>query len=98
MKDNHYLSAAGMNMVFPIYEYEEDDILYDIYRNSIDIIREEAILPTSSGKFKRVNEIVMPLWGIIVETFDEEDLRYLKHDRKVGWLYLTGSERNHHWD
>lgn len=51
MKDNHYLSAAGMNMVFPIYEYEEDDILYDIYRNSIDIIREEAILPTSSGKF-----------------------------------------------
>ena len=86
MKDNHYLSAAGMNMVFPIYEYEEDDILYDIYRNSIDIIREEAILPTSSGKFKRINEIAVPLWGIIVDTFDEDDLRYLKHDRKISWL------------
>lgn len=86
MKDNHYLSAAGMNMVFPIYEYEEGDILYDIYRNSIDIIREEAILPTSSGKFKRINEIAVPLWGIIVDTFDEDDLRYLKHDRKISWL------------
>lgn len=86
MKDNHYLSAAGMNMVFPIYEYEEDDILYDIYRNSIDIIREEAILPTSSGKFKRINEIAVPLSGIIVDIFDEDDLRYLKHDRKISWL------------
>lgn len=86
MKDNHYLSAVGMNMVFPIYEYEEDDILYDIYRNSIDIIREEAILPTSSGKFKRINEIAVPLSGIIVDIFDEDDLRYLKHDRKISWL------------
>ena len=86
MKDNHYLSAVGMNMVFPIYEYGEDDILYDIYRNSIDIIREEAILPTSSGKFKRINEIAVPLSGIIVDIFDEDDLRYLKHDRKISWL------------
>ena len=86
MKDNHYLSAVGLNMVFPIYEYGEDDILYDIYRNSIDIIREEAILPTSSGKFKRINEIAVPLSGIIVDIFDEDDLRYLKHDRKISWL------------
>ena len=31
-------------------------------------------MPTSSGKFKRINEIAVPLWGIIVDTFDEDDL------------------------
>lgn len=87
MKDNKYLSVAGFNTVFPIYEYEEDDILYGIYQNSIDIIREEIILPTNTPyEFKRINEIYVPLWGVIVDTFDDQDLRSLMRQRTVSWL------------
>jgi hypothetical protein len=87
MKDNKYLSVAGFNTVFPIYEYEEDDILYGIYQNSIDIIREEIILPTNTPyEFKRINEIYVPLWGIIVDIFDDQDLRSLMRQRTVSWL------------
>lgn len=87
MKDHKYLSVAGFNTVFPIYEYEEDDILYGIYENSIDIIREEQILPTNAPyEFKRINDIYVPLWGVIVDTFDDADLRTLTGKRNVSWL------------
>ena len=87
MKNHQYLSVSGFNTVFPIYEYEEDDILYGIYKNSIDIIREEEILPTNTpGVFKRINEICVPLWGVIVDIFNDEDLRTLKRNRKLSWL------------
>lgn len=87
MKDHKYLSVSGFNTVFPIYEYEEDDILYGIYKNSIDIIREEIILPTNTPyEFKRIHDIFVPLWGVIVDTFDDADLRILTRKRNVSWL------------
>ena len=87
MKDHKYLSVAGFNTVFPIYEYEEDDILYGIYKNSIDIIQEEIILPTNTPyEFKRINEIYVPLWGVIVDIFNDSDLRKLTGNRNVSWL------------
>lgn len=87
MKDNKYLSVSGFNTVFPIYEYETDDILYGIYQNSVDIIREEIILPTNTPyEFKRINEIYVPLWGVIVDTFDDQDLRLLMRQRNISWL------------
>lgn len=87
MKNHQYLSVSGFNTVFPIYEYEEDDVLYGIYKNSIDIIREEEILPTNTpGVFKRINEICVPLWGVIVDIFNDEDLRTLRRNHKLSWL------------
>lgn len=87
MKDHKYLSVSGFNTVFPIYEYEEDDILYGIYKNSIDIIREEIILPTNIPyEFKRIHDIFVPLWGVVVDTFDDADLRTLTRKRNVSWL------------
>lgn len=87
MRDHHYLSVSGFNTVFPIYEYEEDDVLYGIYKNSIDIIREEAILPTNNpGEFKSIDEICVPLWSVIVDIFNDEDLRILRRNRKLSWL------------
>ena len=87
MRDHKYLSVSGFNTVFPIYEYEEDDILYGLYENSIDIIREEIILPTNTPyEFKRINEVYMPLWGVIAEVFSDEDLRFLMNQKNVSWL------------
>lgn len=87
MRDHKYLSVAGFNTVFPTYEYEKDDILYGLYENSIDIIREEIILPTNTPyEFKRINEVYMPLWGVIAEVFSDEDLRSLMNKRNVSWL------------
>ena len=87
MRDHHYLSVSGLKTVFPIYEYDEYDVLYGLYQNSIDIIREEAILPTSTpGEFKRIQEVCVPLWGVIVDTIDANDLRKLMKDRKLNWL------------
>ena len=64
MKNHQYLSVSGFNTVFPVYEYEADDVLYGIYQNSIDMIREEALLPTNvPGEFKKIQEICVPLWG-----------------------------------
>lgn len=87
MKDNKYLSVSGLNTVFPIYEYEEDDILYGIYRNSVEFMREEWILPTNTPyEFKRIDDVCVPLWGVIVDTFDDYDLRALTGKRSVSWL------------
>lgn len=87
MKNHGYLSVPGFNTVFPIYEYEEDDILYALYQNSVDIVREEAILPTNiPGEFKKVQEICFPSSGVIVDSFDDDDLRTLRRNRKISWL------------
>ena len=87
MKNHQYLSVSGFNTVFPVYEYEADDVLYGIYQNSIDMIREEALLPTNvPGEFKKIQEICVPLWGIIVDTFDDNDLRALRKKRNISWL------------
>ena len=87
MKNHQYLSVSGFNTVFPVYEYEADDVLYGIYQNSIDMIREEALLPTNvPGEFKKIQEICVPLWGIIVDTFDDNDLRALRRKRNINWL------------
>lgn len=87
MKEHGYLSISGLNTVFPVYEYEEDDVLYDIYRNSINIIREEEILPTSKpGVFKNIKDVCAPQWAVIVDVFDEDDLRRLTRRRNISWL------------
>jgi hypothetical protein len=87
MKNHGYLSVNGFNTAFPIYEYEEHDILRGIYDNSIDIISEEEILPTNvRGEFKRINQIRIPLSGVIVDVFDDADLRRLEHNHEISWL------------
>ena len=87
MRDHHYLSVSGFRNVFPIYEYEEDDVLYPLYENSIDMIREEAILPTSNpGEFKNLKDICVPLWSVIVDSFDTDDLRRLMRRRNLNWI------------
>ena len=87
MRDHHYLSVAGFRNVFPVYEYEEDDVLYPLYENSIDMIREEAILPTSNpGEFKNLKDICVPLWSVIVDSFDTDDLRRLMRRRNLNWI------------
>ncbi len=87
MRDHGYLSVTGLNTVFPIYEYEEDDVLYGIYQNSIDMIQDEPILPTNQpGEYKRITDVCLPLWTNIADTFDDEDLRRLRHNRKISWL------------
>lgn len=87
MRDHHYLSVSGFRNVFPIYEYEEDDVLYPLYNNSKDMIREERILPTSeAGKFANYKDICIPLWGLIIDSFSTEDLRRLTQRRDLNWL------------
>ena len=87
MRDHGYLSVAGFRNVFPIYEYEQDDILYGLYQNSIDIIAKEAIIPTSTpGEFKALANVCFPLWGNIVDTFSVEDLRRLTKNRNISWI------------
>ena len=87
MRDHHYLSVSGFRNVFPVYEYEEDDVLYPLYENSIDMIQEEEILPTSNpDEFKNLKDIYVPLWSIIVDSFDTNDLRRLVRRRDVSWL------------
>lgn len=87
MRDHKYLSVAGFNKVFPIYEYEEEDILFGIYENSVNILKEEILLPTNvPHEFKRITDIYQPLWGVIVDIFDDDDLRTLTGRRNVSWL------------
>lgn len=87
MRDHGYLSVSGFNTVFPIYEYEQEDILYGIYQNSVEMIRKERILPTNTkDEFKNISDICVPLWGNIVDSFDDEDLRLLMGKHRISWL------------
>lgn len=87
MRDHGYLTAAGLKTVFPIYEYSEDDVLYDIYQNSIEIIENEAILPTNGRQaFRNIREVYLPVSMGIVDIIDSEDLRHLLRERNIDWL------------
>ena len=88
LRDNGYLTFEGLNKVYPIYEYENTDILYAIYQNSIDIINSgEQLLPTNKkGVYKGINEICSPENMGIVNVFDDEDLQRLMNNRRIFWL------------
>ncbi len=87
MRDNGYLSLSGFNTVFPIYEYEKDDILYGIYENSIAIINSDIeLLPTNTpGIFKTIENICVPRASAIVDIFSDDDLHKLISSQKF-WL------------
>ena len=87
MRDNGYLSFSGFNTVFPIYEYEQHDILYGIYDNSIAIISSgEELLPTNiPGTYKAIENICVPQATVIVDVFNDDDLHQLISGRKY-WI------------
>ena len=87
MRDNGYLSFSGFNTVFPIYEYEQSDILYGIYDNSIAIINSGVeLLPTNlPGTYKAIENICVPQASVIVDVFNDDDLHRLISSRKY-WL------------
>lgn len=87
MRDHHYLSVSGFRNVFPIHAYEEDDILYGIYQNSIEIVEEEAIIPTNTaGGFKSLSDIAYPASGNMLDVFSDDDLHRLTGQINLCWI------------
>ena len=88
LRDNGYLSFKGLSSVYPIFEYEEDDVLYPIYENSVEFIEEgEQLLPINQeGKYKSISEICVPSNMAIVSVFDDTDLQALTSNRHLFWL------------
>ena len=88
LRDNGYLTFSGFKNVFPIYEYEESDILYAIYENSVSIIKDgEKLLPTNQeGVYKSIQEICVPGNMGIVNVFGDEDLQRIMSNRRLFWL------------
>lgn len=88
LRDNGYLSFAGLNKAYPIYEYDESNILYSICQNSIDIINDgEPILPTNTpGVFKSISEICVPENMGITNVFSDNDLQELTGDKSLFWI------------
>lgn len=89
LRNNGFLTFSGLNKVYPIYEYEETDILRAIYQNSIDIIRDgEPLLPTNeAGVYKSINEICVPENMGIVNVFTDTDLQYLIRSKMCCGIY-----------
>lgn len=87
MRDHGYLSLRGLNTVFPIYEYEDTDLLYGLYENSIAIINSGVeLLPTNiPGVYKAIENICVPQYAVIVDVFSDDDLHQLI-DRRKSWL------------
>jgi len=88
LRDNGYLSFSGLNKVYPIYKYDESNILYAIYQNSIDIIKYgEPILPTNrAGIYKSIKEICVPGNMGITGVFSDDDLKALTGNRNLFWI------------
>ena len=87
MRDNGYLSAKGINDVFPIYEYEQGDIFYNLYEKAIDIMREEYIIPTNNkGDFKRIKDISIPSRESMIDVIDDVDLKKLTGLKNTCWI------------
>lgn len=97
LRDHGYLTFEAMNKVYPIYEYEENDLLYAIYENSIDFIKSgEPLLPTNtSGIFKSINDICVPENMGIVNVFNDEDLQRIIGNHKIYWLSKEISTREY---
>ena len=87
LKDSGYLGLSGLKVAFPIYEYENTDILYAIYQNSIDIVSNGIeIIPTNTpGLFKSIDNICEPRYTTIVDIFNDDDLHSLVNYNKY-WL------------
>ena len=87
MRDNGYLTISALNTIFPIYKYEDCDILYSIYENSVDIIANGyELLPTNSfGVYKSIDNICNPKSTVIVDIFNDNDLHRLISSNKH-WL------------
>lgn len=91
MRDNKWLSFDSFSKVYPIYKYEEKDVLYSIYQNSIDFINSgEQILPTNKeGYFQSISNICVAGNMNIVSVFSDEDLQRLTRthgNNKRYWL------------
>lgn len=86
MRDHHYLSVSGFRDVFPIHAYEDDEILGNLYQNSVSIVEEEAIIPTNSGEFKCLSDICFPASGNMLDVFNDDDLRRLSGKGNLSWI------------
>lgn len=88
MRDNGYLSIAGLNATYPIYEYPRGTIFYEIYRSAVRIIgSDEKLIPTNQeGVFKNKSEILLPDNMSLVDVFDDNDIQTLFRNRKVYWI------------
>ncbi len=88
MRDNGYLSIAGLNATYPIYEYPENTIFRAIYDEAINIIAsDEIILPTNMPRvFKKKSEIIIPDNKRIVDIFPDEDMQSIFSNRKIFWI------------
>ena len=87
MRDKGYLTAKGLNSVFPVYEYEHGDIFYNIYEKAVDIIGEEYIIPTNvPGEFKKIKDICIPSRENLLDVFGDEDVRTLTGKNNISWI------------
>lgn len=88
LRDNGYLSFSNLNRVYPIYEYEKTNILYSIYKNSIELIKGgEPLLPTNiPGIYKNIDQICLPGNMGITSIFTDDDLKELTGNRKLFWI------------
>ncbi len=88
LRDNGYLSLAGLSAVFPLYEYPINTIFRSIYDCSLSMLREgESLIPTNApGEFKSIGEIIMPESMAMVDCFPDEDIRYLLKMHRISWI------------
>lgn len=88
LRDMGYLNLKTLNKVFPIYKYADDDILYYIYENSVEMIREgdEPILPANNGSFCDVKDLCISENMNITDVIEDSDLQQLAGNRKLHWL------------
>lgn len=88
LRDSGYLTINALGKLFPIYRYEQSDILYEIYLNSIRMIENGAeLLPDNDGlKFHSINQICIPESMAITSVFSDDDLRKIFHKENLCWL------------
>lgn len=88
MRDNGYLSIAGLNATYPIYVYPKDTIFYRIYEEAVRIIgSDEKLIPTNqAGVFKNKGEILMPDNMSLVDVFNDDDIQTLFRNHRIYWI------------
>lgn len=88
MRDNGYLSIAGLSATYPIYKYPQDTIFYKIYEAAVHIIgADEKLIPTNQvGVFKNKNEILLPDNMSMVDVFDDNDIQILFGNHRIYWI------------
>ena len=88
LRQKKLISIKFFNQVFPLYQYNDQHILYPLFQSGLDLIRSDAdVLPTTTqGQYVSLSDAFIPESQNIIQCFDDAMLAALMTKNEARWL------------